>query len=251
MPDPAPRGAPHPARHDRRRWYLLGSLAGILLLGTLAAGYAVATQGSSVASPSLSPAGLASASPSTAVPETAAPAASAAAATPSGSSVPGLSSGPPPWPAAAGLGSRLQAIGLPALTAEGEALHTHQHLDIVIDGQAVPVPAGIGIDAAAGFLSPIHTHDATGLIHVESPVVRDFTLGEFFDIWGVRFDAHCIGGECDGNGRSLEVFVNGGRVSGDPRAIALEPREEILVALGSAAQLPSPIPATYPFPEGL
>ena len=81
-------------------------------------------------------------------------------------------------------------MGLPALTAEGEALHTHQHIDIYVDGQPVVVPAYIGINATEGFLSPIHTHDSTGIIHVESPTVRDFTLGEFFDVWGVRFDSH-------------------------------------------------------------
>jgi hypothetical protein len=34
----------------------------------------------------------------------------------------------------------------------------------------VPVPAGIGIDPAVGF-APLHTHDASGVIHVESPTV--------------------------------------------------------------------------------
>lgn len=125
-------------------------------------------------------------------------------ASPASQDLPGIQAGPAPWPPdAAGLAARLTAIGLPALTAEGEALHTHQHLDLFVDGQPVPVPADIGINAAAGFLAPTHTHDATGIIHIESPVVRDFTLGDFFDIWGVRFDGHCVGGACDGNGRTL------------------------------------------------
>jgi hypothetical protein len=34
--------------------------------------------------------------------------------------------------------------------------------------------------------SPLHTHDTSGIIHVESPTVRSFTLGEFVDLWGGR-----------------------------------------------------------------
>jgi hypothetical protein len=80
--------------------------------------------------------------------------------------------------------------------------------------------------------------------------MTDFTLGQFFDVWGVRFDAHCIGGACDGNGRALSVFVNGQPIAGDPRAIKLEAHQEILIALGTPSQLPSPIPSSFPFPAG-
>ena len=167
-------------------------------------------------------------------------------------SLPGLQSGAAPWPPeVAHLRSRLDAIGLQVLTAEGEAQHTHEHLDLFVDGQPIAVPPDIGIDRAAGFLAPIHTHDATGIIHVESPLVRDFTLGEFFDVWGVRFDRHCVGGSCDGNGRSLSVYVNGQLYPGDPRALVLAEHQEIVVAIGTPAQLPNPIPPVYAFPAGL
>lgn len=159
--------------------------------------------------------------------------------------------GAPPWPAdPPGLQQRLEAAGLQVLTAEGQVLHIHQHLDLYVDGASIVVPAGIGIDLTARIISPIHTHDATGIIHVESPIVRAFTLGEVFDVWGVRFDAHCLGGTCDGNGRVLSVFVNGSPVSGDPSALVLQAHQEIVVAIGTAAQLPSPIPSSYQFPVG-
>ncbi len=217
----------------------------VVVLGVLAGGYALATSASPTAVPS--PTGTSASSP-TGTSASSPPATSASSA----ASLPGLNAGPPPWPPeSANLRARLQAIGLPALTAEGEVLHTHQHLDILVDGQPVPVPADIGIDAAAGFLAPIHTHDATGIIHVESPVVRDFTLGDFFDIWGVRLDSHCVGGICDGNGRTLSVFVNGQPVASDPRSLVLADHQEIVVALGTPAQLPNPIPASYAFPSGL
>jgi hypothetical protein len=212
----------------------------VVVLGVLAGGYVLATSASPTAVPS--PSGTSASS------EASPPATSASSA----ASLPGLDSGPPPWsPESANLRARLEAIGLPVLSAESEVLHTHQHLDVLIDGQPVTVPADIGINATEQYLAPIHTHDATGIIHVESPVVRDFTLGEFFDIWGVRLDAHCVGGECDGNGRTLAVYVNGQPVEGDPRAVKLESHQEIVVALGTPAQLPSPIPASYAFPSGL
>jgi hypothetical protein len=155
------------------------------------------------------------------------------------------------WPAdPPGLEGRLRAAGLQVLTAEGQVQHTHQHLDLYVDGAHVTVPAGIGIDATAGIISPIHTHDATGIIHVESPTVGDFTLGEVFEVWGVTFDAHCLGGTCDGDGRVLSVYVNGQPVTGDPRAVVLQAHQEIVVAMGTGAQLPSPIPSSYQFPVG-
>jgi hypothetical protein len=166
--------------------------------------------------------------------------------------LPGIQTGSPPWRAeTAQLRARLTAIGLPALTGEGQGQHTHQHLDLYVDGRQVVIPTDIGINRTAAFLSPIHTHDSTGIIHVESPVVRTFTLGEFFDVWGVRFDGHCIGGVCDSNGRVLSVYLNGQPYTGDPRALALTAHEEIVVAIGTAAQLPNPIPASYAFPAGL
>ena len=93
--------------------------------------------------------------------------------------------GPAPWGAnTADLAERLQAIGVPPLSpVEATAVHIHPHLDLYVDGHKVPVPAGIGIDPAAGF-APLHTHDASGVIHVESPTVRTYTLGQLFAVWG-------------------------------------------------------------------
>ncbi len=164
----------------------------------------------------------------------------------------GLQTGPPPWtPDNTSLRARLEGGGLQVLTAEGQVQHTHQHLDLFVDGQAVKVPADVGIDRVNLILSPIHTHDGTGIIHVESPIVRVFTLGEFFDVWGVGFDPHCIGGLCDGNGRVLTVFLNGKPVAGSPRSVVLSAHDEIVVAIGTLALLPSPIPSSYAFPAGL
>ena len=160
--------------------------------------------------------------------------------------------GPAPWPRnVAGLGARLQELGLPALAQEGTALHIHQHLDLYVDGRRVIVPANIGIEESQGFISPLHTHDESGVIHVESPDVRTFTLGQFFAVWGVRLTPHCLGGYCATGAKQLWVFVDAQRLSGDPRLLPLAEHQEILVAYGTRTQLPRPIPARYAFAAGL
>ena len=157
-----------------------------------------------------------------------------------------------PWPNnIAGLRARLKALGLPALAQEGTALHIHQHLDLYVDGRRVTVPAGIGIDESQRFISPLHTHDESGVIHVESPDMRTFTLGQFFAVWGLRLTPHCLGGYCASRSRTTRVFVDGKLFAGDPRVLPLAQHEEILVAYGTRAQLPRPIPARFDFPPGL
>jgi hypothetical protein len=168
-------------------------------------------------------------------------------------SLPGILAGPAPWPNnSANLGARLSADGLPPLSAtEGLVLHTHQHVDIFIRGQPVQVPEQIGIVTAPSVLfAPLHTHDATGIIHVESPVVRDYSLGEFFDVWGVRFTATCIGSYCNAGNERLQVFANGKVVTFDPRRLKLIAHEEIVVTFGTPDQIPRPYPISYRFPTG-
>ena len=95
----------------------------------------------------------------------------------------------------------------------------------------------------------LHTHDASGIIHVESPDERPYTLGNFFDIWGQPLETG-KGAKADNvaglRGR-LRVYVDGKAFSGDPRAIVLKPHEQIALVVGS----PAVTPPTYAFPEGL
>ena len=165
--------------------------------------------------------------------------------------LPGLQTGAAPWSAEIpNLLPRLNAIKLPALSAEGTTLHIHQHLDILINGKPVTVSSGIGINEFAGFISPLHTHDLTGEIHVESDEVRDFTLGQFFDVWGLRFTQSCIGSYCADGTHSLRVYSNGNPVSGDPRMLLLSPRQEIAIVYGPAKTKPT-VPSSYRFPPGM
>jgi hypothetical protein len=166
------------------------------------------------------------------------------------SALPGLQTGPAPWSAdTADLAARLRAIGLPPLSpAEGTALHIHQHLDLYVDGGKVPVPAGIGIDPAVGF-APLHTHDASGVIHVESPTVRSYTLGQFFAVWGVRLTPSCLGGYCAaGGGKRLRVYVNGTAYEGDPHhpAPGVPSGARGRLRHGRPAALPDPVHLPVP-----
>lgn len=89
----------------------------------------------------------------------------------------------------------------------GLGMHIHPHLEIIQDGQPVVVPADIGIEASC--MRPIHTHDVSGTIHLEFPVKRDFTLGEFFQVWGqpMQKDGYnltmTVDGQASGNGEKL------------------------------------------------
>jgi len=164
----------------------------------------------------------------------------------------GLQTGPAPWspPNTAGLAERLQAVGLaPLIPMEGTAVHIHQHLDLDVDGHKVPVLAGVGIDPAVGY-APLHTHDPSGVLHVESPTVRPYTLGEFFAVWGVRLTPSCLGGYCAGGDRQLRVYVDGRADKGDPATLVLAAHQELVVAFGTTAQQPAPVPSSYQFPPG-
>jgi hypothetical protein len=165
--------------------------------------------------------------------------------------LPGILKTKPPWSAnAADLQLRLRAIGLPALSAEGQVLHIHQHLDIFVDGKAVAIPGNIGIGPGSTFISPLHTHgppNEPSIMHVESPTEASFSLGQFFAVWGLRLDATCIGGVCEGNGKQMRVWVNGNEVPGDPTRVVLDEHQEIVIAVGTAKQMPDPVPVTYDF----
>jgi hypothetical protein len=167
----------------------------------------------------------------------------------------GISTTPPPWPTNTNaLAARLNAESLPPLgPMEGQVLHIHQHIDIYIRGQHIGVPAAIGIAQSQSVIlyAPVHTHTPDGIIHVESPTQRDFSLGEFFDVWGVLFTPTCIGAYCNTGNERLQVFANGKVVTGNPRQLKLVEHEEIVVTFGTPDQIPQPYPVSYRFPAGL
>jgi hypothetical protein len=63
----------------------------------------------------------------------------------------------------------------------------------------------------------LHTHSADGIIHMESPVKRIYTLGNFFDIWGQPRSRRQVGPK---RGEVTALF-NGHVFEGNPRPIPL------------------------------
>jgi hypothetical protein len=155
-----------------------------------------------------------------------------------------LQTGPPPWNADDGdLQGHLSDVDLTGMSSEALAFHIHSHLDLWVNGKKVTVPALIGISEAAGFITEVHTHTPDGVIHVESPVQKDYTLGQFFGEWGVRLSSTCIGSLCG----TIKYWVDGKPQVGNPAAITLTAHKEIAIALGKA---PTKIPTHYSFPAG-
>jgi hypothetical protein len=146
----------------------------------------------------------------------------------------------------------VKAAGFGHAPSEMLTVHYHAHLDIIINGKHVLVPPYIGWVAkgrrAIG-LAPLHTHDGSGLIHIENSVPATFILGQLYVEWGVRLSSTCVGGYCSGNGSELAVFVNGQRYDGDPTQIVLKKHEEIAIEFGPTGKLPRP-PSRYSFPSG-
>ncbi|MBX4211592.1 MAG: hypothetical protein KW806_02255 [Candidatus Yanofskybacteria bacterium] len=66
-------------------------------------------------------------------------------------------------------------------------MHIHPHVEISIKGKNIPIPANVGIDANC--MHPIHTHDASGTLHLEFLTKRDVKMGEFFKIWNKQFSS--------------------------------------------------------------
>jgi hypothetical protein len=167
-----------------------------------------------------------------------------------------------PWPAPSDPLARARAAGLVPETAERLEHHVHSHLDVYINGQKIIVPGGIGINikdpgvhsgtvlgqpAYGGItvpcdqpcISPLHTHDVSGILHTESSTHKDNTLGQFFTEWGVRLDANCFATYCK-PAKSVAIYVDGNPFTGDPRTIPLSDRTEVANIVGTPpAQIPN------------
>jgi hypothetical protein len=159
----------------------------------------------------------------------------------------------PPVPALAGTSAATagQAIdGISCNTSEQTVFHIHTHLTIFVNGQQRQVPAGIGIPGAVAqqaqggpFITSgtcfywLHTHAADGIVHIESPVQRTYTLGEFFDEWGQPLGPDQVG---PARGK-VTVIVNGQVFKGNPRDVPLGSRENLQVEVGTPLVAPETI----------
>jgi hypothetical protein len=120
--------------------------------------------------------------------------------------------------------------GVECNRGEFDNYHVHSHIDVFIDSQKQQVPASIGILSSPSCFYWLHTHDSDGVIHVEAPQTKTFTLGQFLDIWKQTKDTN---GMFDSvSSKSVIAYVNGTQFQGNYRDIQLESRKQIVLAYG-------------------
>jgi hypothetical protein len=113
---------------------------------------------------------------------------------------------------------------------------------VYVNGTHLTVPALIGINDNS-YITEIHTHDPSGVLHVESAKNRLYTLGQFFGEWSVRLNARCIGRYCGG----LQWWLDGKPQTGNPADLIVKSHQEIVIAAGKP---PAHVPSSYAFPAG-
>ncbi|MBV9271338.1 MAG: hypothetical protein JO165_09595 [Candidatus Eremiobacteraeota bacterium] len=91
--------------------------------------------------------------------------------------------------------------------------HVHWYLGLLVNGTQIAIPDGVGMQNpgadgtyfgysnftnTATCFYDLHTHDASGMIHTESPLTipfssSAFTLGTLLDVWGISISSSNFG----------------------------------------------------------
>jgi hypothetical protein len=124
---------------------------------------------------------------------------------------------------------------------------------VYLDGQPRTLPGAIGIlgpVAVPGSSIPfysatkciywLHTHTADGIIHIESPTKRIYTLGDFFKEWNQPLSS----GQVAGARGPVTAIVNGKPWTKPLSSVPLTPHAQIELAVGK------PVPAFAPISWG-
>lgn len=129
----------------------------------------------------------------------------------------------PPWPAPRDAISQFELAEVELSRLDDTTNQRIFRLSIRIDGRPVEVAPNIGIDRVRAVQAPVHTHDTSGTVWLEGAGADTVTLGQFFLVWGVRFDQRCLGAACG----AITVTADGLPV-GDPAAQRLAEIQETL-----------------------
>jgi hypothetical protein len=134
--------------------------------------------------------------------------------------------------------------GIQCAPVEQLAYHIHAHLQVYVDGSPRALPGAIGLVGPVPQQTPagtfygaqgcyywLHTHTSDGIIHIESPTRRIYTLGDFFREWHQPLSASQVAGASG----PVVAYVNGKRFAGNPSAIPLDPHGVIQLNVGSPA----------------
>jgi hypothetical protein len=149
---------------------------------------------------------------------------------------PGVVASSPPWrPEYAHLKQRIAKLGLPPVGKEEN--HTHSVMHIYNDGILIQLQPNIGWYPPKRVFSSVHTHDASGIVHMESVRPHKFTIGDFFAIWGVPFGTKTLGNlRADGD-KQVHVYVNGKRVA-NPVGYVMRDQDNIAIGYGTDGSFP-------------
>lgn len=114
----------------------------------------------------------------------------------------------------------------------GERLeyHVHSHLTLIVEGEEVPVTGNVGIRPDCIFW--LHTHSENGILHVEAPEQRAFTLGQFFAVWNQPLSSTQLLDNPADAAHEVQATVNGEPWAGDPANIPLEDLTSIVLEYG-------------------
>jgi hypothetical protein len=132
--------------------------------------------------------------------------------------------------------------GIQCAPLEQLAYHIHAHLQVFVNGQPRALPGGIGLlgpVAQQTSFGPfygaqtcyywLHTHASDGIVHIESPTHRIYTLGNFFDEWRQPLSSTQV---ATASG-TVTAFLNGQRWTKDPRGLPLAPHAVIQLDVGA------------------
>jgi hypothetical protein len=150
----------------------------------------------------------------------------------------------PSAPFLAGIGDGVRPSGIACSTTPQTALRARAHLDLFADARRVRVPERVGVRPTCAYW--VRTEDADGVITIGSPERRAFTLGDFFDVWGAPLTPTRVLTFRVSERRPLRVFVDGRRVSGDPRSVRLRDGRQIALVVG---RRPRTVPSSFAFPR--
>jgi hypothetical protein len=244
------------ARRRRRRLWLAGTGAAAVVAAA-AVGIALAASGGGSPHAAGSPHATGSSSPQLKLAPlstlgTLAPTPAAGPVGPEGAPVPNAAS----LASTATIAAGQPVDGISCQSSEQTIFHIHAHLTIFVNGTPRQVPAGIGIPGAQAqnsaqgpFISSgncfywLHTHAADGIIHIESPVQRTYTLGNFFDEWGQPLGP----GQAGPASGHVTAIYNGQVYQGNPRDIPLTAHAQIQLEVGT----PLDTPTSITWPSGL
>jgi hypothetical protein len=143
--------------------------------------------------------------------------------------------------------------GVQCQAGEKTVTHVHSHVTVFVNGQPRVIPYGVGIPgfqaeqtAQGPFISTgscfywLHVHANDGIIHIESPSETEaFTLGQFFDIWGIPLSSTQVG---PATGKVTVFFSSPGKqaklYTGDPRNLPLGDHYQIQLMVGTPIVAP-------------